>query len=90
MRGTLIVWQPTPNTPQMRDVLHQAEEFEAPVVQTEQHAHADIVDAGLHGAVERGGAPIVVALLAGAMHGGIGRAVVGFLEELVGADAGLF
>ena len=65
----------------------QGEDLEAPVEEAEEHADADVVDAGLHGAVHGGDAPVVVPLLAADVHARVGLAVVGLLEELVGADA---
>ena len=72
---------------ELADVLQHGEDLEAPVEEAEEHADADVVDAGLHGAVHAGDAPVVVLLLAAHVHGVVGLAVVGLLEELVGADA---
>ena len=49
---------------QVANVLQQGQQLEPPVVEAEQHADANVVDAGLHGAVERRDAPVVVALRA--------------------------
>ena len=48
---------------QMMDVLQHGQHLEAPVVDAEERADAHVVDAGLHGAVHHGGAPVVVGLL---------------------------
>ena len=72
---------------QMMDVLQHGEDFVAPVVDAEERADADVVDAGLHGAVHDGGAPVVVGLAAAGMDPSVGGAVVRLLEALVGADA---
>ena len=88
-RGTLMVCGPTPKVClEVADVLQHGEDLEAPVEQAEQHADADVVDAGLHGAVHGGDAPVVVLLAAAEVDLAVGLAVVGLLEELVGADAG--
>ena len=53
MRGKLMVCGPTPNLLfEMANVLHHRENFEAPVVEPEQHPDADIVDARFHRSVE--------------------------------------
>ncbi len=71
-------------------MVHHGQHLEAVVVQAEQHADAGVVDAALHGAVDGAEVPVVVALGAGQVHLLVGGAVVGLLEELVGADvAGL-
>ena len=67
-------------------MLHQRQQLVAPVEEPEQHADPHVVDARLHGAVHRRHAPVVVLLLAGEVDAGVGAAVVGFLEELIGAD----
>ena len=91
MRGTLIVCGPTPNRDSsQRTCCNSASNFEPPVVEAEQDADAHVVDAGFHGAVHGGDAPIVVALQARGVDPGVGVAVVGLLEQLEGADLGRF
>ncbi len=72
---------------QVSNVLHERQDLEPPIGQAEQDADAHVVDLGLHGAVHGRDPPIVVLLLARQVHALVGRAVVGFLEQLVGANA---
>ncbi len=72
---------------ELAHVLHEREDLEAPVVQAEEDADADVVDAGLHGAVHPGHAPVVIPLLAADVHCSVRGAMVRLLEELEGADA---
>ena len=74
---------------QVQGVGHQAEHLEPPVVQAEQGPDAHVVAAGLHGAGHAVQPPEIIALAGAAgMDAGVGVVVVGFLEDLVGADAG--
>ncbi len=74
---------------QVLGVHEQRREFVAVAAQPEEHADAHVVAAAFLGAVHRLGVPFVVALGAGGMQRFVLLAVVGFLEENIGADAGL-
>lgn len=69
-------------------VHEQADEVVAAELKAEENAESHVVDAALHGAVVRFGVIGVVGLRSLRVKLLIGLAVVGFLEELVGADLG--
>ena len=74
---------------QMQGVAHQPEHFESPVVQAEQGADADVVALGLHRAGDAVEPPQIIGLVRVLrMNAAIRFVVVGFLEDLIGADAG--
>jgi hypothetical protein len=75
---------------QMPDVLVHGEHFKLPIVETEQHADADVVNARLHRAVKDINSPVVVPFGAADVHRRVGFTVTRFLERLVGADFGFF
>ena len=70
---------------------HKAQHFEPPVVQAEKHADSHIVASRFQSAAQAV-EPVQVIALARArrMHAGIGFMMIGFLENLIGADAGRF
>ena len=70
--------------------VHQhADEVVFVIVESVEHAAADVIDAGLHSAVHRLCVVGVVALRTGRMELFVSLLVVGFLEQDVGADAGI-
>src|SRR5664280_1935548 len=71
---------------EVADVLHERERLEAPVEQAEEDADADVVDPGFHRAVGGVDAPVEIALPARDVNPRVRVAVVGLLENLVGAD----
>lgn len=73
----------------MLGVHEQADEVVAAEIKPEEHAETHVVDAAFHGAVVRLGVVGVVGLRSLRMQLLVGLAVVGLLEELVGADLGL-
>jgi len=73
---------------QVGGVGDQTQHLEAPVVEAEQGAQADVIAARAHRSAEPGQAPAVVGLARpGRMQAGVGRVVIGLLEDLPGADA---
>ena len=74
---------------QVADVLQHGQHFEAGIVQAEEDAHADIIDASLHGPVHGRKVVEVVGFRPLGVHPAERVVVVRLLEELVGADAGL-
>ena len=75
---------------QMFGVHQKAREFVAVFIQAEQYAKTYIVDAAFHGPVHGLGVIIINVLRAGWMQFQVAFFMVGFLEQNVGADAGLF
>ena len=75
---------------QMMNVLHHRQYFEAPVVESEQHADAYIVNARFHGPVKRRSAPVIVALGAFQVDRCIGAAMISLLEKLEGPNLSFF
>ncbi len=74
---------------QVQGVAHQGQHLEPPVVQPKQGPDAHVVAPGLHRPRHAVEPPEIIALAgAGRMHAGVGLVVVGFLEDLIGADAG--
>ena len=74
---------------QVLGVVEHAHDLEAPVVQAEERPDGHVVDARFHGAVQGVEPPIVIGLdAAGGVDRTVGRVIVGFLEDLEGADAG--
>ncbi len=70
-RGTLTVCGPTPYAlSSSRMCCSMARISKRQSDEAEEHADADVVDAGLHGAVHAGDAPVEVLLLAADVHGG--------------------
>ncbi len=72
----------------MDGVGQQAQGLETPIVKAEEGPQADVVAAALHGAVLPVEPPEEIRLVARGVHRAVGGPVVGFLEDLVGADAG--
>ncbi len=68
---------------------HQRQHLETPVVQAEEGADAHVVALRLHGPGDAVQPPEIIALerVAG-MDAMVGFVVIGFLEDLIGADAG--
>ena len=68
---------------------HEAHDLEPPVMEPEEDAETDIIDACVEGAVHTGQPPAIIAFDGiGRMHVGIRLVMIGFLENLEGADAG--
>ena len=83
------VWADAVDGFQMFGVHEEPGEFVAIELKPEEHAQTNVVDAAFHGAVHGFGVPCVVVLWPGWMELLIAFLVVGFLEEDVGADAGI-
>ena len=85
-----MVCGPKPNfSSRWLDQHHLRHHFEAIVVKAIENAGADVVDAALHGAIERRGVPIVIVLGTLAVHLRVGFAVEGFLEQHIGSGSRL-
>ena len=69
---------------------HHGQGFKVGVVETEEHAGADIVNAAGHGPVKGSGVIPIVLFGAIEMIFLVGGLVVGFLEKNIGADAHVF
>ena len=68
----------------------QAHDLVMPVVQTEEHAYAHVVQTALqHAAVHGLGMPFVIGLGAAHVHELVGGLVVGFLKKNIGAESGI-
>src|SRR6516162_7929813 len=72
------------------EVLQHGQHLESPIVKPKENTHSHVVNAGFHGAIEHGCAPVVVALWPFGVYSSIRRPMVGFLEKLECSDAGLF
>ncbi len=76
---------------QVQGVAHQAQHLESPVVKAEQCANAYVVALGLHGAGYAVQSPQEVRLVRVlGMNPAICFVMIGLLENLICADAGLF
>lgn len=71
---------------QMFSVHQQGNEVVTVEIQTEQNSETHVVNAGLHGTVMRFRVVAVVRLRSLRMQLFVGRLVIRFLEELIGAD----
>lgn len=72
---------------QLVGVVQESQHFESRVVETEQRAHAHVVDTGFHGPVHGVQSPLEVGFASAGVQLLVGGPMVGFLETLVGADA---
>ena len=76
---------------EIQGVRHKAQHFEPPIIQAEKHADSHIVASRFQSAAQTV-EPVQVIALARArrMHAGVRFMMIGFLENLIGADAGRF
>ena len=71
-------------------MIQHGHSFKLMVIQTDQRPHRDIVNAGFHSPVKGIEPPEIIRFQAAGVNRLIGRPVISFLKNLIGADTGGF